>query len=414
MTVYSLKNGKSFTSPSLFVIPRNSYDIQALWSVDNRNHLSHIDGVYVFLSDYKQLPRLGFSTQSIVNQRRSTIREKIFLIDPSLDALTGMQDARQKMFATGAFDPQIRKKLDDISSSALQNSQKSSQILSEVYPLLQVKPLMEVQVKANTDMIISPCIPITSKAKLSSRINFAREMLMDTRTLLETSSLKQYRDRKDLMNVIILSKRVLSDEDNFYKIFDLLLCNDPDHVGIKIDGVPESDTIGQLSILNFFQGFYKYTIHKLDNHSPPLHFINVNELGYPSYCHAVSNIVCPMQKSPFHPFNRRSKTRLSQNTNQDSSLNYYHPINMDYPKFKLQNPFPCSCNDCQKYESAINVPYKKRRMHARCHWLEIKDGEIREFRETRARLDIALRDKFARSNRTQLVAYLPTTPISVH
>ena len=414
MTVYTLKNGKSFTSPSLFVTPRNTYDVQALWDVDNRNNLRHIDGIYAFLPDYKQLSQLGFSTSSIVNQRRSTIREKIFLVDPSLDALTGMQDTKQKMFATGAFDPQIRRKLNDISSSTLQNSQKSSQILSEVYPLLQVKPLMEVQVKANADMIISPCIPITSKVQLSGRISFARDMLRDTRTLLETSSLKQYNSRKDLMNVIILSTRVLSDEDSFYKIFDLLLCNNPDHVGIKIDGVPESDTIGQLSIFNFFQQFHKYAIRKLDNRPPSLHFINVNELGYTSYCHAVSNIVCPMHKSPSHPFNRQNRARLSPNTSQDNSLNYYHPINMDYPKFKLQDPFPCSCNDCQKYERASNVPYRKQRMHARCHWLEVKDDELREFRETHARLDIALRDKFARSNRTQLVAYLPTIPIFVH
>lgn len=44
----------------------------------------------------------------------------------------------------------------------------------------------------------------------------------------------------------------------------------------------------------------------------------------------------------------------------------------------------------------------------------MKDGEIQEFRETPARLDIALRDKFARAMRMQLIAYLPTTPVFVH
>lgn len=53
-------------------------------------------------------------------------------------------------------------------------------------------------------------------------------------------------------------------------------------------------------------------------------------------------------------------------------------------------------------------------MHNRKHWLEVKDGEVREFRETPARLDIALRDKFARANRTQLIAYLPVNPVFVH
>ena len=53
----------------------------------------------------------------------------------------------------------------------------------------------------------------------------------------------------------------------------------------------------------------------------------------------------------------------------------------------------------------------KKQLFRRIHWLNIKNEEIRQLREPPARLDIALRDKFANSMRTQMVAYIPASPI---
>jgi len=415
--VYSLKSGKTYTVPSLFVNPQTNDDVKALWAIDERNKLTNIDGIYIALPDYKQLStKLGFSTKPFFNENRITIRDKIFLVDPSLDKLlTGMEDVKQKMFATRKFGMRIEKIMKEIRLSDLTTSEKSLKIMDEVYPRLQVKPLIDLQVKANVDMIISPCINISSKTKLVDRFNFAEQMLLNTKILLETSSLKKYKETKDLMNVLTLSKSIISDERNFHRIFDLLLCNKPDHVGIKIDRIQESDTVAQITLFKFFREFHEYAKHRTGNKSPPMHFINVNELGYVSYCSAVNNIVCPIGHSPSYPFKRKKGGGISETPiDRDTSMRYYHPINMDYPKFSLQNPFPCACSECKKRQRADNVPYKERPLHNRKHWLEVKDSEIKEFRETPARLDIALRDKFARANRTQLIAYLPTDPVFVH
>lgn len=416
--VYSLKNGKTYTAPSLFVYPQTELDVTALWSVDGKNKLTNIDGLYLSFVNYKQIyKKLNFNTQPLFNSNKTTIRDKILLLDPSIDKLlTGMDDEKRKMFAIGRFDRRIEKIMKEIKLSDLTTFQKSQRIMDEIYPKLQVRSLIELQTESNVDIIISPCIPITSKTKLTERFNVARQMLKDTRTLLETSSLKRYKETKDLMNVLTLSRSVIADERNFHALFDLLLCNNPDHVGIKIDRIDESDTVGQITLYKFFREFHEYAQHKTGNKIPPMHFINVNELGYVSYCSAVSNIVCPIGRSPSYPYMRKRGGGGTTVTpiEIDTSMNYYHPINMDYPKFKLQNPFPCTCSECKKRLSADNVPNKERPLHNRKHWLEVKDEEIREFRETPVMLNIALRDKFARANRTQLIAYLPSNPIFAH
>ena len=240
-------------------------------------------------------------------------------------------------------------------------------------------------------------------------------MLKDARTLLEASSLKKYQDTKDLMNVLTVSANIVTDERNFHSLFDLLLCNTPDHVGIKVDRISESDTTSQLTSFKFFREFYEYAKHKTGNNPPPLHLVNVNELGYTSYCSAASNIICPLGQ-PSYPFMRKKGGGQSTITpvEIDTSTTYYHPIDMDYPKFRLQNPFPCACSSCAPIVNARNVPNKAIPIHKRKHWLETKDGEIQEFRETPVLLNIALRDKLARSNRMGLITYIPNEPIFVH
>ena len=414
--VYSLKSSKTYTAPSCFIHPRNNFDVAALWQLDEKNKLTNIDGLYISLSDHKQIyPKLGFNNKPLFNSNEMTLRDKIFLLDPSLDKLlSGTEDEKQRMYATGRFDRRIEKNLKEIKLSDLTQPAKSLRIMNDVYPLLRVKPLIEIQTESNVDMIISPCINISSKTKLTERFAVARQMLLDTRTLLETSSLKKYKEIKDLMNVLTLSKSIITDERNFHPLFDLLLCNYPDHVGLKIDRIQESETREYLSLIKFFGEFYDYAKRKTGNKPPPMHFINVDELGYVSYCNAISNIVCPIGHPSFSYMGKKGGGVSTVPVDRDTSRKYYHPISMDYPKFDAQNPFPCACSTCKSRQNANNVPSKEKPMHNRKHWLEVKDGEIQEFRETPVMLNIALRDKFARSNRTQMIAYIPNSPIFVH
>ena len=413
--VYSLKSGKTYTAPSFFVYPQTDHDVTSLWKMDEKNKLTNIDGLYLSLSDYKQIyQKFGFNVKPLFNSNRITLRDKIFLLDPSIEKLlSGSDDEKRKMYATGKFDRRIEKIMKEIKLSDLNQSKRSLKIMNDVYPLLRVKPLIEIQTESNADMIISPCINISSKTKLTEKLTFARQMLQDTRTLLETSSLKKYKDTKDLMNILTVSANIVTDERHFHSLFDLLLSNSPDHVGIKVDRISESDTTSQLTLFKFFREFTDYAKHKTGK-NPPIHFINVNELGYVSYCSGVSNIVCPIGQ-PSYPFRRKrgggqSATPVEINT----STTYYHPIDMDYPKFRLQNPLPCACSTCKPVKQADNVPNKEKPMHKRKHWLEIKDGEIKELRETSVMLNIALRDKLARSNRMGLITYIPNEPVFVH
>ena len=414
--VYSLKSGKTYTAPSLFIHPQTEHDVTSLWTMDEKNKLTNIDGLYLSLSNYKQLyPKFGFNIKPLFNSNRITLRDKIFLLDPSIDKLlSGTDDEKHRMYATGKFDRRIEKIMKEIKLSDLTQPEKSLKIMNDIYPLLRVKPLIEIQTESNADMIISPCINISSKTKLTERLTFARQMLKDARTLLESSSLKKYQETKDLMNILTVSANIITDERYFHSLFDLLLSNSPDHVGVKVDRISESDTTAQLTLFKFFREFHEYAIHKTGNKPPPMHFINVNELGYVSYCSAVSNIICPTGQ-PSYPFRRKKGGGQSTTPVEiDTSTTYYHPINMDYPKFCLQNPFPCACSICEPMIQADNVSNKEKPLHKRKHWLEVKDGEIKEFRETPTLLNIALRDKFARANRTQLIAYIPNNPVFVH
>ncbi len=341
---------------------------------------------------------------------KTTIRDKIKLIDPSLDfLLTGMNDHKEKMLDTGLFDNRIRRTLKDITQSNNTTEEKLSKVINDVYPYLQVRPLVESQVKTDPDFIVSPCVHLSSNIKFREQVAKAREMLLNTRILLETSSLKRYLETKDLMNIVAISKSVIQDR-NFHALFDLLLCNKPDHVGIKIIGVRESDTVTQNKVFEFLRQFSEYAKHITNNRPPPLHLVNVDELGYASYCSGVCNIVSPIATSPSFAFpSKKHKTTI--NEEQDTSPTYYHPINMDHPKLNSLTMLPCACVECRKYVTASNIPHKAKPVFRRVHWLNTKNEEIREFRETPVQLNLALRDKFARSMRTQLVAYLPENPV---
>lgn len=407
--VYTLKSGKTFTAPSMFVNPQTPLDVKALWKADEQNGLQNIDGIYIRLMDHKAIySKFGFNTADLFETKKISIRDKIKLIDPSLDfLLTGMNDHKEKMLDTNLFDDRIKRKQKEITMSHGTPEEKLSAVIREIYPYLQVRPLVDFQLKHDPDMIIAPCVHISSNIKFREQVAKAREMLANTRILLETS-LKKYLETKDLMNVIPISKSVIQDR-NFHTLFDLILSNKPDHVGIKPIGIRESDTVGVNKFFEFVRQFTEYAKHQTGNKPPAIHLINVDELGYAGYCSGICNIVSPTTAPSFAFPSKKHRTMLSEE--QDTSPTYYHPINMDHPKLNSLTRLPCACVECRRYVLASNISHKIKPLFRRVHWLHTKDEEIREFRQTPVQLNFALRDKFARSMRTQLVAYLPENPV---
>jgi hypothetical protein len=406
--VYTLKSGNTFTYPSLFVNPQKAPDVTALWKADGENAIQHIDGIVVNMIDYHAVYNdLSFNQHPIIAPDHRTLREKVRIIDPSYhELLTGTEEQKARMIATGFFDRHVERTIKQISKSDMSPSDKNRKIINDVYPYLHVKPAIEFQIEKNTDFIVSPCVNLTSQKRLSDQVRKAREMLMDSRTLLDTT-FKNYSETRDLMNIVTIQKNVIK-EANFATLFKLLLSNNPDHVGIRVMGVQESDTVFMAVLFQFLRQFHMYMRLQERGHIP-VHLLNVDEIGYAAYCSGICNIVSPIATYPYYKFQHRNSKIDAEE--RDLSGKYYHPLDMNMPAMSTLDQLPCSCTECRRFMQASRIPLEYKSIFRRMHWLKVKDDEIRQFRETQARLDMALRDKFANSMRPQLAAYIPESPI---
>jgi hypothetical protein len=404
--VYTLKNGKTFTFPSMFVNPQNPRDVESLWKSDEEFGLPHIDGILVNMIDFHEVyGKLALDSQPILSQEKPSLREKIRIIDPSYHVLlTGAMEEKARMLTTGFFDKKIEKATKQIMHTKLSPSDKTRIIVNDIYPNLTVKPAIDFLVKNKSDAIVSPCVNLSSKRWFGKQVDKAREMLMDTRALL-TTSYKAYSEKHDLMNIVTIQKDVVT-ERNFATLFRLLLCNDPDQVGIRVMGIQESDTVFLDTLFAFIRQFNLFMRLREKRTQIPIHLVNIDEIGYSGYCNGVVNIVSPIASNPYYKF-----SSTSSDEDRDMSGRYYHPFNMNYPYLSTITKLPCSCAECKRFKQVSAIPVEYRPTFRRKHWLRVKDNEIQQLRETPARLDVALRDKFANSMRVGLVAYIPASPI---
>lgn len=409
MKVYTLKNGETFTSPSLFVNPQVPVDAKALSEASNRD-LTNIDGIVFDIYDHHEVSEgLGFKTEELIPSNRFDTRRKIRFIDPSLHhLLSGSEEQKEKMFATGLFDRRVVDAMKKMAKMDIPPKEKPKRIIDEVYPYLSVKPSIEYEIKNDASAIISPVVNLSSKKYLSTQIAKATRMLMDSKTLLETS-FKSYLETRDLVNVITLNYK-LAEHHNYASLFRLALCNRPDQVGWKFLGIRESDSDAVRNMFTFLRDFATYSMDMLDRTEPiPIHLFNVDELGYVGYCNAVCNIVSPIATTPYYAF----PSKDTENVEIDTTPTYYHPIDMNQPKLHSLDKLPCACFECIRFRKVSRIPKAYKPLFRRKHWLYVKDNEVKQFRETHVRLDVALRDKFANSMRTQLAAYIPANPMFV-
>lgn len=408
MKVYPMKNGDTFTSPSLFVNLQHPLDARAMQVASNRG-LPNVDGVVIDMIDYKDIAEeLKLNNQSLMPDAQSSVRRKLRFIEPALHyLLVGKDEQKIRMLATKLFDARIHNTIKKMIHTDIPPKQKTRLIIDQIYPYLTVRPHIDFQLKNGASGLISPVVNISSRRYFSSQISKASQMLTDTRTLLDTS-LKGYSETRDLINVLTVSYR-LAEPQNYASLFGLALCNNPDQVGFRFLGIRESDTVGVEKMFQFLRNFAVYSMDILDRKEPiPIHLFNVDELGYAGYCSGVCNIVSPVATSPYYAFPSK-KERDGEEV--DTSPTWYDPASMNQPKAHDIDRLRCSCPECSRFSFMHKVPKQYLPIYRRVHWLYCKDEEIRQFRETPARLDVALRSKFAQSMRTQLAAYIPENPI---
>lgn len=408
MKVHALKSGDTFTSPSIFINLQHPLDAKAMTIASNHG-LANMDGIVIDILDYKEIAEnLGFNQHALVPTSHSDIRNKLRLIDPALHRLLiGNDEQKQRMLSTKLFDTRLHEPIQKMMNSDVSPKEKTRIIIDQVYPYLTVKPPIDFQLRNGAAGIIAPSVNISSRKHLNTQVAKVTQMLTDTRTLLDTS-LAGYSETRDLINVLTIFYK-LAEPQNYSSLFRLVLCNKPNQVGFRFLGVKESDTVAVKNMFTFLRDFAIYSMDVMDTKEPiQMHLFNVDELGYVGYCNAICNIVSPVATTPYYAYPSK-KDR--DNEEIDTSPTYYNPIDMNQPKAHSIGRLPCSCPECSKFVFMSTVPKKYLPTFRRIHWLYCKDEEIRQFRESDARLDTALRDKFARSMRTQLAAYIPENPL---
>ncbi|MGP8124956.1 MAG: hypothetical protein ACLQEQ_03690 [Nitrososphaerales archaeon] len=410
MKVYILKNGETFTAPSMFFNLQHPLDAKAFVKATGRGQgLPNIDGYVTDLVDHKRISEeLGLNDTQLIEPSRSDARNKIKWLDPNLHRLlSGTDDEKEAMLRTGLFDARIKRPIREL-SKIKNNKERGRKVIDEVYPHLTSRPLIEFELKHNTSGIIAPSVGITSNRYLIRQVHQNTKMLMDTRTLLDTS-LRGYRDTRDLINVISISTHLL-DPANWVTLFRMAVCNNPDQVGFRFMGYKEIDVEKIKGMFKFVRAFATYSMDVLDRTEPiPIHLFNVDELGYAGYCNAVCNIVSPVATSPYYHF----VSKDDEGDNEvDNRPTLYHPQTMRQPKMETLELLPCPCRWCKDYRNRLsNIPKKDRPLFRRLHWEDCKDEEIRQFREAKQRLDFALRDKLAQSDRTSLIPFISEEPM---
>jgi len=163
----------------------------------------------------------------------------------------------------------------------------------------------------------------------------------------------------------------------------------------------ENNTSRIWALLKFIDEFAKLGI--------PIHIFNVREFGYVTFYYGASTITTPIATDPYF---MRSKSE-DQPPRKGA---YYHPLDMTnivydmlYAKTRSNNyRFPCHCEICDRFEKITNVPDDESAWNEfrRIHFLLVKNMELKELRETTVPLNIALKDKFGRSQQTVWLPFL--------
>jgi len=405
----TLKSGKSFDSPALFVNARTKKEAHLLKETINRypinkdhDGLNQIDGIVVSAKDYHKVsPFLAKKKLKDFGEGHYSIDDRILIIDPSsyLPFMGTRQDKEAFCNTVAEWIPELQNIINQITVIESQKT-KIEKYMSEIYPLLDVRVIqhfLEFQIENHADILICPSVPLSSLRMIKEQIQKMGEMNKQGGILLKTI-FQKYKEPRDLMNLVALSPSVLRPE-YFEDIKDALVQGKPDILGIRLMNLNEKNVAETKEFLRFLKSLVGTKI--------PIFVFNVREFGYVTFCHGSSVISMPIARSPY-------TTRIKGGEKPPREGNYYHPIGMiDYSYQKLYGKirannyrFPCHCEICDAFDSLLKVDKSYWNDFRKIHFLLVKNVETKEFRKTKVPLKVALKDKFGRSEKTGYVTFL--------
>lgn len=401
-----LKCGKILLSPSTFVNPQYGKEAEILrktvarYPKSNRHDgLNQIDGLVASIKDWNGISK-HILAGYIADEPEYKLKDRIIMIDPSLYVLfTGTDPDKESLLSSTDALSALKDKVWDISSLPSQKEKVDTGI-RELYPLLDtqvIRDLLEFQIRNGASILMSPSVPVTSQRKIEEQINKAKEMNRISRILLDTV-FSAYRENRDLMHVLALNLSVLK-PDYIEQLKESVLTSKPDHIGLRVMNLNQDNTSQIWAFLHFIQELTKANI--------PIHVFNVREFGYVTFYYGASTITTPVATDPYF-------WRVRSEIAPPRQGAYYHPIDMTNDTFEMllektrsnNYRFPCHCEICDRFLRVIKVDKKYWNEFRRVHFLLVKNMEMKELRETASPLNIALKDKFARSQQTVWLPFL--------
>jgi hypothetical protein len=284
---------------------------------------------------------------------------------------------------------------------------KSSRYVEEVYPFLEslAYDVIKYLIDAGTDILIAPSVPITSKPIALRQIQKHEQMVRHSRALFR-SVFSRVASDLDFMSMITINAHILESRDTSQRLIDSIIESQPDHVGVKVLNLDERETARVEAVLRFVADLRRALDY--EGAHIPIHLFNVREFGYVTFCHGVSAITSPIARKPYvylNPANPPDSSPVGKYTHPSDLVDYTYEHLQELTE-SVGYQLPCHCHACRERvvvgsRDDFNVFRKK-------HFIAYKGGlEMQEIRRADpATLNVALRDRFARSKQTGLIAYL--------
>lgn len=387
----------------------------------------HIEGVWIPLRRHTEVSnRLDVQTLGDDHQLSSKIRA----IDLELHLpFIGMKDDKDELLGLNFFSSAMRQAVKDVSAPNIVNGEakekvwweKQDQYISTVYPFFDaglVTRLLKTQVDRGSEFISGAYVPVTARRSFERQAQKSEELSSMSKQIFERVFPKIAKER-DFVNTVCLNLSVLNTEGNIQRMIDLALSNNPDQIAIRALNFGRDNLNNVRHFLDFLRAL-RQTIDGRQEERPigertPVHILNVREEGYLTLCYGANTVVSPFARPPFvHLSNDRNPTDGGKGA-------FYHPIDMNDDSFAdcmdkshaREFQIPCGFNPCRSLGRFTNpiladdLAYNDWRKD---HFTHTKNDESRQIKEADQPLNMALRDKFARSWQAVWLPLLEQTP----
>ena len=278
-----------------------------------------------------------------------------------------------------------------------------------------LRNLIKFQLDNYADILVAPSVPITSYRHFQDQLEKSKDMFNQTQQLLNTT-FNLFKGKKDIMNLLTISGRLLTQREHFTPIIDALLgvSEDPwvSHIGVKftdLDRTNNNQIQSAFSLLKDMNNSMKER-----GEVKPLHVVNMDQMGYACFCYGTVSLTMPIACDPYF-YGTRNKKDISP----ARKGTYYYPAKMEYYVYDRlleetrSNGYklPCHCAICERYQNLLNIePHINYNLFRRIHDILYKGIENRMFREVTIPFHEALKDMFARS-RVAWITYIPEAPL---